>query len=435
MTPKQSAVLPRPIPGAAPRPRVPEPVRFELDNGLRLLVVPWRQLPQVAARLVLPAGSAADPPGAEGAASLVGALLTEGTERFSPDELNERIDRLGASLSVQVGHDFAEVDLFTLGETLAEGFELLAEIVMRPVFPESEVERLRAETLDSLDARLDEPANIADDRVAVALYGEGHPYATLAMGTPDGVCGVERSALAHFHAVHYRPRGTTLVVAGDVDPQSLLQTVTGVLGDWGGAPPAVAYPPPRPETWNGEVIRLGWPDAAQGEIRVASPGLPRNSPRWIPAAVANYLLGGSTITGRLGANLREDKGWTYGVRSGFGAGVLPGSWVVETAVDGEVVDRALEEIELEIQRFVDELVGEEELHRARESIILSLPRAFETPGRIVGRFSIAEAYGLGEDYWRRFADAVAAVTAEEVREIAREHFTPESLHRVVVGPE
>jgi zinc protease len=176
------------------------------------------------------------------------------------------------------------------------------------------------------------------------------------------------------------------------------------------------------------------PGAAQAEVRVATPGLPRSSPDWIPALVANHILGGSTITGRLGANLREDKGWTYGARSHFAAAVDAGGWVAEAAVDSEVAERALEEILREMERMVNEPVGAEELGRAREALVLSLPRAFETPGRVVSRFATLEAFGLPLDYWERFPAAVAAVDAEAVRRIARAHFDPGAAACVCVGP-
>jgi zinc protease len=166
---------------------------------------------------------------------------------------------------------------------------------------------------------------------------------------------------------------------------------------------------------------------------VAGLGMQRNHPDWVAAAVANYLLGGSTITGRLGANLREDKGWTYGVRSGFAAALQPGGWSIETAVDVEVVPRALEEIFSELERFRSEAVPDAELRRAKDALTLSLPRAFETAGRIVSRFATVEAFGLQSDYWETFAERVEAVTSEEITRIARTYFEPERLVVVVVG--
>lgn len=427
-------LLDLPVPGRPPAPRVPEPMRWTLPNGLRVVAVPHRGLPQLAMRLVVPAGATADPPGRPGTAALVGALLTEGTVHRSADELNERLDWLGASVSCQVGHDFTEVDLVTLSDTIEAGVEIFAETLLLPGFPARELERVRAETLDSLLARRDEPANVADDVAAEAVYGAEHPYGRLTSGTAAGVRAIDAAGLREFHAARYRPRGSVLVVAGDFDPDVLAPLLESALGGWAGE---AASAPPIPELEAacraGEALMVPWPDAAQGEIRVAGLGMPRDHEDWVAASVANHILGGSTITGRLGANLREDKGWTYGVRSGFAAALHRGGWIVETAVDVEVVDRALAEITTELDRFSSEPVDSAELRRAQQAMILSLPRAFETAGRIIARFATLEAYGLEADYWERFPARVEAVTPDDVLRMARTYFSLDRLARVAVG--
>jgi predicted Zn-dependent peptidase len=428
--------LERPVPGVPPRPRPPRPDRWTLSNGLRVLAVRRPSLPQVALRVVLPAGAAADPAGADGLASLVGSLLTEGTEACPGEELNRRLDGLGASLTAQVGHDFAEVDLLLLGETLGEGVDLLAEVLVRPTFPETELERVRAETLDALEARLDEPGNVADDRLAEALFGEDHPYARLPLGTEEGVAATRRAALVDFHRRHYRPGGAVLVVAGDFDPAGLRDLLESAFAGWTGEAERPDYPAdPAPPSRGGSPLYVPWPEAMQSEIRIGGPGMRRASEDWVPAAVANYLLGGSTITGRLGANLREDKGWTYGVRSGFAAALRAGGWVVETAVDAEVTDAAIAEITSELTRFLAEPVPADELRRAKDALILSLPRAFETPGRIVSRMATVEVFGLPDDYWDTFPDRVESVGREDVMRVAHAYFDPARLVALAVGPE
>lgn len=427
-------LLDRPVPGSPPPPRVPVPIRWELSNGLRVVAIPHGRLPQLSMRLIVPAGSAADPPERPGTAALAGSLLTEGTARRSAEELNERLDWLGASIDAQVGHDFAEVDLVTLSDTIPVALEILAEVLLQPSFPERETERARAETLDSLLARLDEPANVADDTAAESVFGPDHPYGRLTSGTAEAVAAIRREELAGFHAARYRPGGSVLVVAGDFEPEVLAPMLESALSGWTGTAPAAAPFADRDRPVNaGERLIVDWPDASQGEIRFAGLGMRRSSPDWVPAAVANYLLGGSTITGRLGANLREDKGWTYGVRSGFAAALNRGGWVVETAVGVEVVDAAVAEITAEIERFAAEPVTPEELVRAKQALILSLPRAFETAGRIITRFATQETYGLEQDYWERFPALVDAVTAEDVLRIARTYFPLDLLVRVAVG--
>ena len=427
-------ILPPPVLGSPPAPRVPVPERYELDNGLRVVAAPRAAVPQVVLRLVLPAGSVADPAEHPGAASLVGHLLTEGTTSMSADELNARLDLLGAALHPHVGHDFAEVEAVFLSETLEEGVSLFADVVTRPAFPAAETERVRAESLDALVARLDEPANVADDRTALEVFGAGHPYGHPSFGTEAGIASVPREALAAFHAARYLPRGAFLVATGDFDPAELRRLLESAFAEWAGESPRVAYPPsPELPALAGRVVYAAWPDAAQSEIRIAGLGMPRSSPDWVAGGVANFILGGSTITGRLGANLREDKGWTYGARSSFTAGLAPGGWGADTAVDVEVTADAVREMLAEMRRLMDEPVGEEELRRAKDALILSLPRVFETPSGVASRLATLEAYALPRDLWDRFPALVEAVTADDVRRIARRHFNPDHVVRVVVG--
>lgn len=434
----RDASLPRvmeaPTLGAPPVPAVPSPERWTLANGLRVVAVPRAGIPQVALRLVVPAGSAADPREYPGTASLVAALLTEGTTSMDADALNERIDALGASVSAHAGHDYAEVEMTLLGGMLDEGLPLLAELATRPAFPEDETERVREEALDALASRGDEPANVADDRALREVFGPEHPYGRPSFGTEEGVAAVPREALAAFHAERFRPRGSYLVAAGDFDPAELRAALERAFGGWTGEAEPVAYPPaPERPARAGERVALPWEDSAQGEIRIGGTGLVRGSPDWIAASVANYVLGGSTILGRLGANLREEKGWTYGVRSAFSAGLVPGGWSAETAVGAEVTEDAVREMLAEMRRMAGEAVPEEELRRAKDALILSLPRAFETPSRVASRFSTLEAYGLPADYWDRFPGRVEAVTPEDVLRVSREHFDPARLVTVTVG--
>lgn len=434
MPPETLAILPPPVPGAPPRPRVPAPERWTMENGLRVVALPKRGVPQVVLRLVLPAGGAADPPAHPGTASLVAHLLTEGTQSMSADELNARLDLLGAAMHANVGHDYAEVEAVLLSETLEEGIALLAEVVTRPAFPERETERVRAESLDALIARGDEPANVADDRAALEVFGPGHPYGHPSFGTPEGIRSVTRDGLAAFHAAHYLPRGAFVVAAGDFDLAELRAGLEAGFADWSGEAPPVTYPPATQGPENaGRAVVAPWAEAAQSEIRIAGRGLDRRSDDWMAGAVANYILGGSTITGRLGANLREDKGWTYGARSAFHPGLALGGWEASTAVDVEVTADAVAEMMKELRRMTEEVVPDDEIRRAKDALILSLPRVFETPGGLAGRFVTIEAFGLPDDYWDRYADRIEAVTAEDVLRIARQCFDPERLVRVVVG--
>jgi zinc protease len=429
-----TALLPRPVSGPPVAPRLPEADRYTLANGLRVIAAPRQGIPQVVLRVVMAAGGAADPAGRFGTAALVGHLLKEGTLDRGGEALNARIDLLGAALNPSVGHDFAEVEAVLLSDTLAEGVRLLAEVVTRPSFPAAEVERIRAESLDALIARDDEPGNVADDRASREVFGPTHPYGRPSFGDVAGITAVSRDELAAFHAERYRPGGAFLVATGDFEPGLMRALLEEAFGEWSGSAAPVSYPEaPEVPPAAGEVLSVPWPDAAQAEIRLAGRGLERRSPEWAAGAVANYILGGSTITGRLGANLREAKGWTYGAHSGYSSGLVRGGWSAHTAVDAPVAGAAVEEMLGEMRRLMEEPVPAEELQRARDAIVLSLPRAFQTPGQVASRLTTLEAHGLPDDYYQRFTAEVAAVGGEDVARLAASLFHPGRVVGVVVG--
>jgi zinc protease len=275
---------------------------------------------------------------------------------------------------------------------------------------------------------------VADDRVSLELFGAAHPYGVPSFGTREGIATVPREALAAFHAARYRPGGAFLVAAGDFDTAELRALLDAGFGGWSGEADPLPLPPlPPAPAGAGSVVVVREAEAAQSEIRIGGPGLDRRAPEGFAAGVANYVLGGSTITGRLGANLREAKGWTYGVRSAFHAGLAAGAWIVDTAVDVEVSADAVAEIVAEARRMASEPVGEDELRRAKDALVLSLPRVFETAAGIASRFVTVEAFGLPDDYWERYPERVEAVTAEAVLAVAQRIFDPERLVRVVVG--
>lgn len=424
--------LPRPALGRPPHPRVPRAERWTLSNGLRVAAVLDRRVPHLALRLIVGAGSTADPSGRPGTASLTGSLLLEGTAEHDALQLHQLLDAQGAALDVHVGHDFAAVHALLLTDTVEAGLRLLAQVATRPVFPERELERLRAETLDAIAARDDEPGNVADDRLAVALFGTAHPYGVPVWGSAEAVRDISRRELAAFHSARYRPEGSVLVAAGDPGGVDLPRMLETLFGDWRGRAPDAPIPP---QLAPGErAAFVDRPDAAQAELRVGTRGLARTAPEWTVAAVANYVLGGSPITSRLGVNLREGRGWTYGVRSSLVGGVAAGGWSIETAVEAEVAAGAVSEIRRELLRLREELVPEDELGRAKDALILSLPRAWETPSCVAGRLATQEAFQLPPDYWERWAAEVATVTPAEVRRLMQEHFGPGEVIEVVVGP-
>ena len=423
---------PRPAPGT-PRPyHFPAVERRTLANGVRLVVAPVRKLPVVSVVAVVRAGATCDPAGAAGLAQLTARALTEGAADLDAVALTERIERLGATIDAGADWDAALVSMTTLAGRLEEAFALFADVLVRPGFPEREVERLKQERLADLLHQETEPRGLADDAFARAVYAHDSRYALAEGGSKRTVPTLGVAAVRRFHAERYRPGATTLVVAGDVDADAAAVLVERLLGGWTGEAAAVPAADDRPAADTRRVIVVAKPDAPQSEVRVGHVGVPRAHPDYFPLVVMNAILGG-LFNSRVNLNLREVHGYTYGAHSGFDWRVQAGPFAVGSAVKSDVTDAAVREILAEVARIRDEPVGDDELSLATSYLDGVFPIRYETTSAIAGALANLEIYGLDATYFETYRDRVRAVTAADVQRVARERLRPDELQVVVVG--
>lgn len=387
-------------------------------------------LPEVAFRVVLPAGSGSPPVGLPGTASLVGRLLTEGAAGRSSREMADWIDGLGLEAAVSVGYDATTVRVYTLAELLADALEVLAALVAAPEFPPHEVERVRAERVDRLRRLRDEPDHVAEDVLAELLYGDS-PYGRRPWGRPGSVRAIDRDRVLDFHRRRYAPPAASLVAVGDL-PAGFAERVAEHFAEWsnpasdGGAPTAVDGP-----AASGTLL-VDRPGSGQSVIRIGGIGLARGDRDEPAARVMNAVLGG-IFNSRLNLNLREDKGWTYGARSALDLRRSPGPIVLRASVETGVTAAAVAEMRREIRRMIEEPPEADELRTAAGALTRSLPLRFETSSQLAGRLVESIVYGLPDDYWTVFPDRIGAVTPGEVRAAARRYLDPGHLVTLVVG--
>lgn len=429
-----------PTPGPLRPLTLPELERFELDNGLRLIVAEDPQLPEVSLRLVLEAGATREPPGQEGVAELTGRLLTEGAAGRSAGEVASWLDRLGAGFSVSAGYDVSILSLHTLSGVLDGALDFLAAVTRHPSFDPAEVERVRGERLDEIDRDLDRPEVVADHALIRAVY-DGHRYGTPAAGNRATVEGLGRERVAAFHAGRYVPAGAALVACGAVDAAALRDAVEARFGDWTGPDASVAPASPGAaaplaarggSTGKAAVLLVDRPSSAQAEVRLGAVGAAYADEAFFDLLVGNAILGG-LFNSRVNMNLREEKGWTYGARTSFHFRREAGPFVGQTAVETGVAAEALSEFLRETMRLLEEPAREDEMELARNSLILSLPRQFETPSQVSSKLVTQLVYDLPDDYWERYRARVEAVTPAGVLDALRSHLDPAEMARVVVG--
>jgi predicted Zn-dependent peptidase len=422
-----------PRPSGAPRVDLPEPVRMRLPNGLTVMYVRQAELPVVSAVLVTRgAGSSDEPAETPGLASFTANMLDEGAGGRDALQLADALDLLGADLSTGSGSDAAQANLYVLRQNFPAALRIMADVVVRPDFPEREVNRLRDERLTALARAKDEATTIANNAFASLVYGAQHPYGRYP--NTEATRGLDRARVSAFHASRYRPESSTLILVGDVDPAAMQPMVAEAFGTWRGQGTAgsLGEPPAPPSIARTVVYLIDKPGAAQSEIRIGHPGVPRSSPDYFPLVVMNTMLGG-TFTSRLNTNLRETHGWSYGARSSFQMLRGAGPFTAQAGVQTNATDSALVEFFREINRIRTEAVTPAELDKIKNFVALRLPDQLETTQDIAGQLATLETYGLNASFYDDYVQRVMAVTAEDLSRVANTYVRPDRAVVVVVG--
>ena len=406
------------------------PAKERLDNGLDILTIRRDSVPELCLRLVVPGGAAATPVAKAGIASLVGRLLPEGAAGKDSREMAAWIDGLGVAFGVDVGYDSTVVRMHSLSERTPEALDLLTAVVAAPDFPAREVERIRGERLDLIRRQRDEPDHVSSDLLAELLYGDT-PYGRLPRGRLDTVESLDRADITAFHTDRYSPKAAALVAVGAL-ADGFAEMVGERLAAWSGAALDVqALDSPRTPATRGTVL-VDRPGSQQSVIRIGGIGLARGSDDEPQARMMNAILGG-LFNSRLNLNLREDKGWTYGARSGLDLRRSAGPITIKVAVETGMTADAVSELHNEIERMSESLPSDDEMSTALGALTRSLPLRFETASQVAGKLVEQIVYGLPEDYWPRYVDELHAVTPSDVQTASRRYLQAQSLVTLVVG--
>jgi predicted Zn-dependent peptidase len=405
-----------------------------LPNGLRIRAVEHRSVPVITFVLQVEGGSAADAPTSEGLAALVADMVDEGTGNLSAIEVSDALARIGGEYDVDVAADATVFSLTTLARFAERGASLLASLVARPSLRESDFERVRQLRLDRLRQLKDIPPAVAERAFLRLMYGS-HPYGHLPIGSEDALRRLTLADVAQMHRERYRPGAATLVVTGALSAPDLIATVEQAFGDWADSGvscadrnDAMSAFPTAPRL--AVVPREG---AAQSELRIGHLSTSRNTPDYAALLVMNALLGGQFVS-RVNLKLREEKGYTYGARTGFDwhRGLSPFSLQasVHTASTADAIKDALGELEgIRGSRPATE----RELTLARASLTRGYPRNFETAQQVARSVAQLALYDLPDTYFAEFIPKVNAVTADQVSSVAARYLDPARLTTLVVG--
>jgi zinc protease len=415
---------------SAPVSAAPIAHREILPSGTVLLVAERPEVPIVAVRVFLRAGSVFDPGDKGGLANLTGALLTRGTAKRTGAQLDEAIEFVGGSLEATAGRDGITVSLSVLKRDLGLGLDLLTEVVLSPTFPETEVTRKVAQLQAAIKRSEEDPGTVAS-RALVRLLYPSHPYGKPVEGTIESVGKLTRDDVVAFHREHVRPDTAIVAVVGAVTVDEARREVLARLGGWTrptSPPPAVGPAIASGQTRSETLTR----DLSQATIMLGRQSIRQIDPDYFSLAVASYVLGGGSAS-RLYSRVRDEGGLAYSVYSYVSPARYAASFFVAAQTRVGEVSKVNDLVRQELDRMVTGTVSEDELRLAKDYLIGSFPLRLDTTAKVADFIVAIEEQGLGLDYADRYKASVARVTAGDVQRVAARFMTPDGFNRVVVS--
>ncbi len=422
-----------PKPGKSPTLRVPTWTKVKLANGAELIVVEKHDLPLVAVNIDFVGGAANyEPADKLGLAQFTGQMLSEGTTTKTADQLSDAQQLLGTSISSSVSQESGTIRFTSLKDKFEPALALLADMMLNSTFPDSALERIRGRAIVALTQQKDQPNAIASNVFQKITYGDEHPYGRVV--NERTVKAITRDDVVAFAKSYFKPGRAVITVSGDIDPKTVKATVEKALAAWapGGERPSFAYGPvPVPKART--IYLIDKPKAAQSVFSFGTPGPSRNTPDYYSLAVMNHLLGG-LFQSRLNHDIREVKGYSYGVRSSFAYGKGPGAFNAGGGIVSAKSDSALIGFMHHFRGVQGEMpFTDDEVVQGKESLIQSLPSRFASVNGIAAAVSSIYIQDLPETYFKDYAEKINAVSKADLERVAKKYIDIDHLNLVIVG--
>ena len=426
-----------PAPGPTRAAKIATPLEKQLANGLRVVVLPRAGSALVAAEFLLLSGSEVDPADRAGLADFTASLLNQGTRSAagsrSASQLAAAAEALGGPLQAQAGWDATTVGITVTTPKLAAALDLLADVVRHPAFEKNEVERYRAQAIDSLHLSFSDPSDLAPLVAARIVHGSA-PYGHPRLGTPASVQRITASELRALHQRWYRPDKAVLVLTGGLEPDTGFALAAQVFGDWNAPAETLpeARPPPAAQPAPAAITIIDQPDAGQAAVIAVLPLPGRAADDYYPGLVTSNVLGGG-YSSRLNSEIRIKRGLSYGASANYGVLRDGGAWMASVQTKNASAAEVVGLIRAEVARLTADAVPADELTARKASYIGNYARRLETASGIAGLIASRLAQGAPADEITRVIDRVSAVDAAQVHSYATQHLQAEALRFVIVG--
>jgi zinc protease len=409
------------------------PERFTLPNGLKVLLLTDKSSPSISLVGEIKAGTGFDSDEKAGLADLTAQNLINGTKTKNALAIATALESRGATLGFAATRERVGVSAAGLSKDLPVVIAQLADILQNATFPDSEFELSRKRNLVALKTELDSPGSLARRTFQQELFPKGHPFH--AMRTETTLKSLKREDMSSFYQAHYRPDTTTLTVYGDFDPAAVKALLTKELSGWQAKGNALQlqYPEvPKPQTIKREQLVL--PGKTQAITLMGHPGIARRDPRYYTALVLNQVLGGDTLSSRLGTEIRDRQGLTYGIYSTFQAGQGPGAFIIQMQTSAKDNQKAVDATLALLKQIRETGISQAELDAAKTSLINSFPVELADPDSIANAVLSDETYGFEIGNFYQFPSRVKAINLEAVNRAARELLLPENILIVTATP-
>jgi predicted Zn-dependent peptidase len=411
--------------------KMPPHEKFVMKNGLTVLLMEKHGVPIVSFAALIKSGSAADPAGQEGLASQTAALLRKGTNKRSAEQFAADLDFIGGSFETGAGADFSTISAEFLTKDLDQGLALFADALLQPTFPQDEVDKSLAQTLDAVRGSKDDPRRVLTIYYYEYLYG-ARGYGRPEDGDEISLKNINREGITRFYAANYTPGNTILAVAGEFNAAELRKRIEVTLGAWPAKPAIAAAIPAIAPAKGKRLLLVDKPDASQTYFAIGNVETAAGDPDRVAIRVVNTIFGGR-FTSMLNEAMRVESGLTYGVRSEFDPRKTPGPFGIYTFTKNDSTVQAIDMALDILHKLHKDGVTAEQLASAKSYIKGQFPPTIETSRDLAQRIASDEFYGLDDNEVNQLEARVDAVTVETARQVIQKHFPEENLVFVLIG--
>jgi len=420
-----------PVQGTTPELSIPEIWTSKLENGIKVSGIEQNEIPTVNFSLVIEGGHLLDDMKKNGVANLVSDIMMEGTANKTPEQLEEEIDLLGASINIYTTNESIVIRGNTLTRNFDKTMDLVTEILLEPRWDEEELARIKTKTINEIE-RSDANPNVVANRVYnKVLYGDAHIFSYPTEGTAESVKAITINDLKEYYTKNFSPSISTFQVVGKIDKETVMKNLKGLAERWTSKEVTIPEYPITNTRDKASLYFVDIPNAKQSVINVGYIALPRTDKEFYPAEVMNYKLGGS-FSGNVNLILREEKGYTYGARTGFSGSKLPGTFTASSSVRTNTTGESVQIFKDEISKY-KEGISPEDLEFTKNALIKSNARRFETQGSLLGMLQEINEYSLPANYIENEEAIVKNMTLQQHKALANKYLDASKMAYLVVG--